>query len=69
MSGWDVGRIVEQNIEHIVTLMLVCPNDFGMNRHMIGHQRVGDDSFFKPEVFGRIARINGVRGCLGTKPF
>lgn len=50
--GLDVGRIVEQDIEHIVTLMVVGANDFGIDGDMIGHQRVGGDALFQPEVFG-----------------
>lgn len=60
----DVGGIVEQNIKYIVTLMLVCANDFRIDRDMIGYQSIGDNSFLKPEVFGRIARIDSVNPGL-----
>ena len=64
--GLDIRGIVEQQIEHVVALMVIGPNDFGVDRDMVGHQGVGDDAFVKPEVFGRIAGID--RGNAGFKP-
>ena len=63
--GLDIGRIVEQEVKHIVTLMLVCPNDFRVDRDVVRHQGVGDDPFFQPKVFGRIAGV--YRGELGLE--
>ena len=56
--GLDVGRIVFENIENIVTLILVCTNNFGINRDVISNQRVRYNSFLKSKVFGRVASIN-----------
>jgi hypothetical protein len=44
----DVRGIVKQQIEHIVALMLVRPNDGGIDRDMVGHQRVGDHPLVQP---------------------
>ena len=44
----------------IMAFMFVCANDFGVDRDMVCHQSVGDNPFFKPEVFGRMACINRV---------
>ena len=50
--GLDVTGIVVQDIEHIVALMIVRANDFRIDRDAIGHQGVGDDTFFQAKVFG-----------------
>ena len=50
--GLYVRRIVEQKIEHIVTLMVMGANDVGIDGDMVRHQGVGDDALFQPEVFG-----------------
>src|SRR5712691_10489179 len=41
-----------------VTLMFVSPNDFRIDRDMVGHQAIGDDAFVQPEVFRGIVRID-----------
>ena len=66
----NVSRIIEQNIEHItgrfvpsdnhMALVFVSANNFGIDGNMVGHQSVGDDSFFESEVFRRLACINGM---------
>lgn len=56
----DVGRIVEQKVEDKMALVLVSADDFGVDRDMIRHQRVGNNAFFKPEVFWRMARVDRV---------
>ena len=55
--GLDVGRIVQQYIKHVVTLMFVDPDDLGRDWDMVGHQTIGDHAFVQPEVFGGIACI------------
>ena len=56
----DIRGIVKQQIEHIVALMLVGANHGGIDRDMVGHQRVGDHPFVQPEVFRRMAGIDRV---------
>ena len=66
----NVSRIIEQNIEDgkpkasvafcIMALVFVSANNFGIDGNMVGHQSVGDDSFFESEVFRRMACINGM---------
>ncbi len=46
--------------------MVIGPNNFGVDRDMVGHQGIGDDTFVKPEVLGRIAGID--RRNAGFKP-
>ena len=62
--GLDIGRITKQDIKHIVAFMIVSADDFRVHRDMIGHEGVGDQAFFEPEVFGRIPGIDGVDACL-----
>ena len=56
----DVGGIVEQNVENIVTFMLIGANDFGIDGDMVSYQGVGDNAFFQPEVFGRMTGIDSM---------
>ena len=49
--GLDVSRIVQQHVQHVVTLMFVGPNDFGIDWDMIGHQAIGNDPFVEPEEY------------------
>ncbi len=48
-----------------MTFMPVCANNSRIDRDMVGHQGVGDNSFFKPKVFGRMASIDSMN--LGFK--
>jgi hypothetical protein len=47
----DVRRVVEQDVEHVMAFVLVCSDDVGINRDVVGDQSVGNDSFLKTEVF------------------
>ena len=47
--GLDV-RVVEQDVEHVMAFVLVCSDDVGINRDVVGDQSVGNDSFLKTEV-------------------
>jgi len=49
--GLDVRRVVEQDVEHVMAFVLVCSDDVGINRDVVGDQSVGNDSFLKTEVF------------------
>jgi len=60
----DIGRIVKQKIEYVVTLMLIGANNCRIDGDMVCHQGVGDDSFFQPKVFGRMACIDGVNSSF-----
>src|ERR1700730_8721759 len=48
--GLDVRRVVEQDVEHVMAFVLVCSDDVGINRDVVGDQSVGNDSFLKTEV-------------------
>ena len=50
--GLDIGCVIEQEVKHIVTFMVVRADDLRVDRDMIGHERVGNDAFFEPKVFG-----------------
>lgn len=43
---FDVARVALQQVEHVVAFMLVRTDDPGVDRHMVGDQRVGADAFF-----------------------
>ena len=43
----DVRRVVEQ----VMAFVLVCSDDVGIDRDVVGDQSVGNDSFLKTEVF------------------
>lgn len=47
----DVRRVVEQDVEDVVALVLVCADDVGIYRDIVCDQSVGNDSFLKAEVF------------------
>ena len=50
--GLDVTGIVKQNIKDIMAFMIVRTDDSCIDGDVIGHQGVGDHTFFEPEVFG-----------------
>ena len=56
----DVGGVVVQDIKDIVALMLMRPDNFGVDGDMVRHQRVGAHALVQPEIFGRmrIDRVN-----------
>ena len=47
----DVRRVIEEDVEHVMALVLVCADDVGIDRDIVGDQSVGNDSFLKAEVF------------------
>ena len=54
IGGMDCGldvRCVQQHVQHVVTLMFVGPNDFGIDWDMIGHQAMSNDRL-EPKYFG-----------------
>ena len=65
-----VGHVVEQNIEHrkpeasvafcIMAFRVICTNNFGIDRDMVGYQGIGNDSLLQPEIFGSMAGIDGM---------
>ena len=64
----DISSIVIQYIKHIVTFMLICTNDFGINGDAVGYQSVGNNPFFEPKVFRRISSIDGGKLCFKFLP-
>jgi hypothetical protein len=60
----DVRGIVEQEVEHIVTLMLVGPNDLGIDRDMVCDHGVGDNAFLEAEILRRMAGIDRGEACF-----
>ena len=49
----DVRRVVEQNVEHVMAFVLVCSDDVGIDRDVVGDQSVGNDSFLKTSLLAR----------------
>ncbi len=43
-----------------MAFMLVGTNDLGIERHMIGHQRVGHDPLAQAKVFGGVPGVDRV---------
>ena len=53
VNRWlDVSCVVEQQIENIVTFVLVGPDNPGIDGNVVGDQGVGDDPFLETEVLG-----------------
>ena len=48
----DVGGVVVQHIKHVVTLMLMRPDNLGVDGDVVRHQRVGAHALVQPEIFG-----------------
>ncbi len=42
---WKVGRAVVQQVEHVVAFVLMRADDLGVDRHMVGDQRIGANAF------------------------
>jgi hypothetical protein len=47
----DVSGVVEQDVEHVMAFVVVCADDVGIDRNIVGDESVGNDSFLKAEVF------------------
>ena len=52
--------VVEQQVKHKVTFVLVCTNDARIDRHVVGHQRACTDALVQAEVFGRMPGVERV---------
>lgn len=61
----DVGRIVVEQIEHPLALMVVGTDQFGMHRDVIGDQRGRYDALALPKILGRMLGLHC--GPLGFK--
>jgi hypothetical protein len=48
----DVRRVVEQDVEHVMAFVLVCSDDVGVDRVVVGDQSVGTTPFLRPKYFG-----------------
>lgn len=46
----QIRRVVKEQVEDVVALVVVGSDDIGVYRHVVGHQGVGDHSFFQSEV-------------------
>ena len=47
----NLGRVVEQNVKNIMAFVFVRPDDTGIDGDMVGDKGVGDNAFFKTEIF------------------
>lgn len=56
----DVRGVVVQQVENVVTLVLIGADDAGIERRVIGDASVIDDALLESEVFRRMARSDGV---------
>lgn len=69
MSFWlDVGRIVVQQIEHVVTLVFVRADDASIDRYVVGHQRIRAHAFLQSEILRRVTGIDGIDLCFDALP-
>ena len=50
--GIYLGRVVEEQVEDIMAFMVMGSDQFGIDRHVVGHERVGDDALLEAKVFG-----------------
>ena len=53
----DVRGIVVADVENVVALVLMGADQFRLERHMVGEQRVGDDALAGAEVLARVSRF------------
>jgi hypothetical protein len=60
----DGGGVAHEQIEHIMALVLVGANNAGVDRNMIGDQRIGDDPFLETEIFGGVAGVESRQAAL-----
>lgn len=60
----DVGRIVREDVEDVVALVLVGADDPDADRHGVGDQGVGDDTLLEAEIFRGMAGIDSVDAGL-----
>ena len=58
--GLQIRRIVEDEIEDVMALMIVRADEPGIDRNVIEEQRVGHNAFLEPEVLARVSGIEGV---------
>jgi hypothetical protein len=59
MGAWmDVGRIVIEQIEDPLALMVMSADQFRMHWNMIGDQRGCYDALAPPKVFGRMLGLD-----------
>ncbi len=57
---WTAGRgVVEQDVEDEVALVLVGADDPGVQRDVVGHQRVADHTLAQAEVLRGVAGVDG----------
>ncbi len=54
----DIGGVVVQQIEHVMALVLVRPNDLRIDRDVVRDQRVGAHALFQAKIFRRVPRID-----------
>lgn len=62
-SGPNIGRVVVAYVEHPVTFVLVCTQQFCLQRHMIGQQREGDNASILAKIFARVTCLERRGGC------
>ena len=62
--GLNVSSIIEEQIKHKLAFMLVRPDNLGVYRHMICHQRISHHSLAQAKIFRGIARLEGGKGCF-----
>src|SRR5919106_2480412 len=64
----DVGGVVVQHIEDVMTFVLIRAKNANVDRHMIGHQCVLGDALLQAEIFRRMTRADGMELRLDFLP-
>lgn len=47
----NVGSIIEQQVEHVMALMLMGSNNLGVDRHVVGDQGISAHAFLQSKIF------------------
>ena len=62
--GVDVGRVVREDVKHVMAFVFVRTDDAGIERHVVSHEGVGDHPFFEAEVLRGMPGIDRVDAGL-----
>lgn len=56
----DIRCVVVEQVENIVAFMFMGANDLRVDRHMVGDQRIGTDTFVEAKILWRIPGIDRI---------
>ena len=64
----NLRSVVIADIEHVVALMFMRPDQFGLQRDVVSQEGVSDNPFASAKVLARVARLDGRIGRLEFLP-